>query len=487
MMQIATESNNASTMSASVIKHAKNIQGLAKLASRKSIMTMAAPGMYQYPLFTSNGIETEYLMAIAKGYQLTYAANVAVAYSLNPIMDRSETPQVSQFVQKFHQNDVSLLSSVNVDNMANFVHANESATGETPEITVESATVCNDQLSKQDLAVMSLTAWDDMENCLVMESLNDVYQPYTRTARIMKEKINMIQGAKDRKAAAMESSSNNQKSAKSFYDRAFSGPAATGIHSGKTEITQKRDDKGNWVDSTKKTVGDTPYVPNFTNGVVKNQQLEAMEPTMVNVQIVAHSKGDADGKSGQSVHNITLGVKVMPRVITSDLMIASMAEAAQGSHTIFRFMKNWTKGEKSTIDFVLGISAGKAKALEKNAKIEKRFLEQSRKRKKTGLLARFSKNEVLPTLSVVITSYEASKIKDMTGIDLTQLREAIALMNRYYLLSFGIFDTEHGTLQVMFDCDNEWSYTSIGALKANVDKTKDLFNQNEILRLFGRR
>ena len=207
---------------------------------------------------------------------------------------------------------------------------------------------------------------------------------------------------------------------------------------------------------------------------------------MVNVQVVAHGKGDSVNSGAQSVHNLTLGVKVMPRLLGSDLMIASMIEASQNSHAIFRFLK-WTKGEEKTLDFILGISASKKKALQKNARNEVLFLEQNRKRKKLSGIGRFLKNEVMPTMTIIITSYEASKIQEATGVDLTKLSEAIRLMNRYFLLGFGIYNTEQNVLQILFDCDTDWGYTTIGALKANVSKTNDVLNQNEVLRLLGRR
>ena len=61
------------------------------------------------------------------------------------------------------------------------------------------------------------------------------------------------------------------------------------------------------------------------------------------------------------------------------------------------------------------------------------------------------------------------------------------IMNKYYLLSFGIYDTEQNTMKVLFDCDADWSYTTIGTMRAGVNKTTDVMNQNAIYQLFGRR
>ena len=496
-MNIANEaiSNDIESAVGIVLSGAKNIQGLAKLSSRKSIMTMAAPGMYQYPLIASNGIETEYLMAIAKAYQLTFAANVATAYSLNPIMDRGKTPQLSDFVQTFHQNNPNLLAG-NIDGAATALGISLNSFLDVPEdveLAVESATVGS--ISKEDAVAMNLAAWDNVEDSLVMESLNDMYKPYERTERILKEKIAMIRETKERQKATEGLSDFNRKVAGAINqaDTAMHGSATSrltshGINPGTTTSSSKTYDPrtGKLKGETEKVDKKSPIISNFKNEVVRNNQLESMEPTMVNVQIVAFGGERGDGKGGQSVHNLTLGVKAMPRIIGSNLMIASMVEAVQDSHAIFKFLK-WTKGEQSTLDFVLGISASKKKALQKNAKNEVKYLEQGKKRRKINGIGKFLNNEVLPTVSVVITSYEASKIKEVCGVDLNDLKEAIKLMNRYYLLSFGIYDTEQNTMKVLFDCDTDWGYTTIGSLKANINKTNDVLNQNEVLRLFGRR
>lgn len=480
--------------SATVVKQLKNIQGLAKFASRKSIMTMAAPAMYNYPLIMSSSIPTDEAMSLAKGFQMTYAASVATAYSLNGIMDREETPQLSDFVQKFHQNDPNLLTA-NIQGAANKLGVQESYTSipEGSEITVESATVVEIP-SKLDALALSMAAMDNVEDGLVMESLNDMYKPYDRTRKILEDKISQIREAKLSGATEgvkdiFDADSGvlakvNQAVTDKEYDSNGREKGVTGITPGSTKRTKKDPKTGKTIEiiEDKKS----PVIRNFKNEVVRNSQLEAMEPTMVNVQIVAHGKSDANGGNGQSVHNITLCVKAVPRLIGSNLMIASMVEACQESHAIFKFLK-WTKGEIKTLDYVLGISASKKKALEKNAKNEVKFLEQQKKRKRINSVGKFVKNEVLPTTTIVITTYEAAKIKEACGVDLHDVTQAIKLMNKYYLLSFGIYDTEQNTMKVMFDCDTDWGYTTIGSLASALKKTNDMFNQNDVLRIFGRR
>ena len=102
-------------------------------------------------------------------------------------------------------------------------------------------------------------------------------------------------------------------------------------------------------------------------------------------------------------------------------------------------------------------------------------------------VGKFMNNEVLPTTTIIITTYEAARIKEECHVDLEVLQNAVKLLNSYYLLAFGIYDTEQGSLKVLFDCDTDWGYTNITSLKTSVNKTNDLLNQNEIIKIFGRR
>lgn len=482
------------------LKNLQRFQDIVKLGQRKSIMTMAAPGFYFYPLIASAAIDPEYLMSISKGFQLTYASSVATAYSLNRDFNRKYFPHASDYVKSFHQNNTKLINANIVAaastlglsmSMDSYIETDE----DEGKIAIE-ATVANNQLTSNDILAINLMAWEDPRDTLVMESLNDMVRPYNRTIKILEEKINTINKYETEKA--MEGKFGD------FMDQVHgainhnsTAHLATGLNPG-GRVTKEnivRDSKGRplinpktgEVQTTKTTIDKKPpIISSFKNEVVRNSQLEAMEPTVVNVQLIAYGGKDATGDSGQSVHNITLCVKVMPRILGSNLMIASLVEACEESHGIFKFLK-WTKGEIKTLDYVLGISGSKKRALQKNAKNEVRLFEQSKKRKAINGVGKFLSNEVLPTTSFVITTYEADKVKEACGVDLTNLTQAMRFMNKYYLLAFGIYDTEQNTMKILFDCDNDWGYTTIGSLKSAVSKTNDVLNQNEVLRLFGRR
>lgn len=503
-MNIANEVGNVNINVAEVDKKATKIfgrmrgaQDLLKLAQRKSIMTMAAPGFYMYPIVMSGGIDTSKQMEIAKAFQYTFASSVATAYSLNGTMDRKTTPQVSDFVKTFHQNDPKLINA-NLNGIAAALGVKESLINaddlEFIQYDVQSATAMENVLTLKDSFLIDLIAWEDVGSGLVTESLNDIYKPYTRTEHIIRERINDMKEARESASVATETISQGLDTFDKFADRVNRAASGDPRNNNATPITFKETYKNNknydpktgkLVSSQKETRSKT-YTPTSFNKVERVQNMTSLEPTMVNVQVVAHGEPDANGNGGASVHNITLCVKAMPRIINSSLMIASMVEACQDSHAIFKFLK-FTKGEVNTLDKVLGITASKKKALQKNAKNEVKFLEQSAKRKGKGLVGRFVRNEVLPTMTVIITSFEAEKIKEVCGVDLNRYEMAVKLMNKYYLLGFCIYDTEQDTMKVLFDADSDWGTTSFQSMTNATSNAKDMLSQNDVLRIFGRK
>jgi hypothetical protein len=218
--------------------------------------------------------------------------------------------------------------------------------------------------------------------------------------------------------------------------------------------------------------------------VVRNDKLSALEPTMVNVTITRHGVNTGNGPS-VFLQQITLGVKAMVRLVRSDLMVANMVEAAKNANAIFKFIR-WTKGEiKLVRDFIFGISEAKAAATANNS-MELRVLKSAKKRKSVNNISKFLNNEVLPSLAIIMTTSEIEQVKNICGVDLSQLYNALKLMNKYYLLGFGVYDTVTQSIQILFDGDDDFAYTTIGNMKSQENKDMNLTNTKDVLRMMGR-
>ena len=75
----------------------------------------------------------------------------------------------------------------------------------------------------------------------------------------------------------------------------------------------------------------------------------------------------------------------------------------------------------------------------------------------------------------------------MTNVDLNNFKDALKLLNKYFLLSIAIYDPDQNIVKFLFDCDTDWGVISVGTMKSVVAKTNDILNQNEIMRITGRR
>ena len=94
----------------------------------------------------------------------------------------------------------------------------------------------------------------------------------------------------------------------------------------------------------------------------------------------------------------------------------------------------------------------------------------------------------MPNLTVILTTYEVEAIKQVCGVDLSLLQNALSLINKCYFLAFGIYDSESETLQILFDGDPDFAYVTFDAMKSvNKNQSVDIANLQSVMRLMNRR
>jgi len=462
---------------------AKVASSISKMVGRNSIARMGKESTMQFPVLMSSNMNTEEAVTIARALEKQFAAWSVTMFSLRPVMDLDKFDDFSDFLKSFHNNDNIPSNFKAASNVLE--SATEPVEGETIFKTEEEAQPATEST---DTAIVSSTwaiesattigynqdagvgsaCWDITKEQLDMENLKDLYRPYERTAQILETKIGSMKTVK-------EAFSDDLNQAASDLDKLHNADKFTGLNGSNTNVRKD----GN-VTTTVRT--DATKEKSYTNSVVPNQRLTALEPTLINIQVVAHGKNSTG--PNQFTHNLTLGVKAMVRLVRSDLMIANIADATKNSNAIFKFIK-WAKGEVHFVrDVMLGIDSAKAKA--SNDKYENRLLKSSLKRKKINNFTKFLNNKVMPNLTVIITTYEALQIKELTGVDLTELHNVMNVMNKYYFLSFGIYDTEAQTLQIYFDGDEDFAWASIDAMKTQTNKDVNVKDAQNILKLMGR-
>lgn len=418
----ATDLKNTSRNINDAGKIAKLISASVK---RTSLTRMTQDSIFQFPVIISNGMpSTASIMDIAKGLERQFATLMLSAISMRSSYDVDRYPTVADYLGTFHSNK-NVPS--NIKAATNFL--------------LESATTLQHHPDMTDVA---LECWSDIENRLCMESVNDVYQPYIRTAALLTSRLEM----------ATEATSTNT------------------LHDVATAIGEHYDDRASMKEKSSK---DKPTVPTMPK--VDNAKISAMEPTMISATFIGH--GANQGKWEQTV---VLGIKTMIRLVRSDLMVENMCECAKGANVVFKFIK-WTNRELSFWkDVVLGISDAREDAVSK----DNRWARALQRRKKVSNVATWFDNKLLPNSTIIITSFEAAQIASECGVDLTQIYNVMKLVSKYFLLAFGIYNTETEILTMFFDGDSEFSDISISSLQSNNKKDVDLTNTKDVLKLIGR-
>ena len=107
------------------------------------------------------------------------------------------------------------------------------------------------------------------------------------------------------------------------------------------------------------------------------------------------------------------------------------------------------------------------------------WLKLLRERKMAQSINKILGKRLLPNASIVITESEALAIKEATGVDPHNPADVQKMMNRYFLLAFGIYDTENKLLDVMYDGESQFSTESIRELAAKNKKDTNLLAMNK--------
>jgi hypothetical protein len=195
------------------------------------------------------------------------------------------------------------------------------------------------------------------------------------------------------------------------------------------------------------------------NAIVKSDKLAAMEPTIVNINMVFYND------SAQWNQMINLGVKSMVRLVKSNLMVANMIEASK-DQGIFKFIK-WTKGEYGLHDLLLGFSEMKSSGV---GAARGNWLKALKNRKRLNNIYKLVDHRLLPNCTIIITDAEAEQVRLDCGLDLRSASVVKKIMSKYFLLGFGIYDTESKVLDIMYDSDQTFASYSLRALTSAIKK-----------------
>ena len=398
---------------------------IAKYVSNTSLTKLAKDSIFQFPVIISASIDNDEIFVMAKSFERSYASMMVSVISMSSYIDLNKYGKedyLVNFLRRFHSNT----------NIGGNIIASES-------ISISDANI----LPQENVVGVNIAAlWDSVYESVDNTSINDMYRPFKRTTRILED--------------ALE--------AGTFTKTITIGNTSIDNADTIAKIGQK-----NVVNNEGKPIRNSKS--DKFNQVVKSDYMTDMAPTMINVTVVA----DATGKGATWTQSVVLGIKAMVRMVKSGVMVNNMMDAFK-DRGLFKWL-SWTKGEISTAELIFG--AGKAMQDGYAAGKGDNWLKLLRERKMAQGINKLLGKRLLPNASIVITESEALAIKEATGVDPHNPADVQKMMNRYFLLAFGIYDTENKLLDVMYDGESQFSTESIRELAAKNKKDTNLLAMNK--------
>lgn len=450
--------------SARIIRKSKKNRSIARL-SKDSIML--------YPNIMSAGIPVPEAMTITKELEKQDAAMLLSIFSLNNAVDMNYYCSITDYLKQYHNNNdipevISTMDNLITTNTKLLKGAKESFVDLGPdEYAIETITAfiidnCNEDGTVICKPQVATECWDILEDQLNLQSINDVYKPFSRTEKAMEAIIDRYNDRLNRQ-----------------------GPQANrGINS-TTRRTQERRTDG---DTTTTVTTEEPSVVRTIDKnapkILNDKSLSNMEPTLVQCEFLMHGGKGIGAGAGTMIHTAIFGVKGMTRLVSSDIMIAEITKALVSSNPIFKFIK-WAKGENKLVrDLMLGLDDVKEDAMK--AKSGAKVFSTLRSLRRRNKIGRVTGNNVPATTTIIITDYEAEAIKQATGLDLYADEVGQKIIYDHFLLGFGIYNTESKVLSIMFDSYNSYMETTLGAMQSAAGKDVNLSNIKDVLKLIGR-
>ena len=194
------------------------------------------------------------------------------------------------------------------------------------------------------------------------------------------------------------------------------------------------------------------------NDVKKSNELI---PTTITNKIYFHNN---DGTLCYT--EVLYGVKCISHAIPSEELLYNLIKAVEEKRSLFKFIQ-WTTGEIAFFkDFLFTTDALKREAIGTNR--DSNWWRSLRNRARMSRLRRFtfSKKEILPNTTIVISMDEIEYLINSSGIDLYNNKKAVQiLLETFFLLGFVIVDGGAEIAHFFFDGEETFQSFSFSALE----------------------
>ena len=434
---------------------------------KTSVSALARDLILQYPVLISADIEYDDAIVLTKALELQYASLQVMVLSADTVfgVDPSTTAGVRDLLARYHSNN----DTPNMVSYAGNMIYNIGSIVSSMPMPLESA---DTEISLTSAKTIDFThtsdflesLWEKPVSASESTTLNDLYNP----SKALIDTVAKVAESAENIASANE--------AENFFQ------AAQHISNTDTQFNVRkvagRPQPGHSMyekDRDLRPGGDKPAA-----SIIKiEKEYSKLEPTMVELEFFVKNGDDSGLKKA------VIGISAMPRAIPSDVMRTNIIKAMQHDNTGFKFIA-WTRGEQKVVkDFLFNVTRIKEDAMAKS-RYDKWFA-ALRKRKRNAKAFRGSRQAINPLTSIIVTKNDVALIKQSSGFDLLDEETATKLMDSLYLLCFMVVDTDTGLVSSLLDGQRYFTETTVNHLKkSNKDKSNDLTNVREMLKLLGR-
>lgn len=472
-MSLESTAKDVATVANAVKEVADPIIKVQSATAKTSLMRLTKDQVFQFPLIMDADINDDEKFPMIKSIEKNYAAIVMTAIVNEGVVDRDKYDNINKFLRKFHNNN-----DIPFDALEG-------------ELNISEAIASEGYLPHRDLVEM----WDCVEEQLDSESINDMYLPYKRTATKL---TRAVESAK--LSIAMEADEQLFFKRTEYKKNVKTGTDLKDDFGAKVVLSNKDGDlvyqyieapeKGSkqYDDMVKKygdpkkmsewNIADTekPVADAKTRNhgeIVKDDKYNSLTPTILRMSIANKESGKKGGVTTWN-QELIIGVRAMPRLLPQSIMISNMVEAFK-DRAIFKFIK-WTRGEIKWADILFGISQAREDA---SMKSERRWMKILRKRAKKANGFRLGGYKLNPNCTIIITESDAHMIQEKCGVNPHDVTNVRKMMDKYFLLGFGIYDTEAKMLNIIYDGETEFTNYSMRSMIADSKKEANLLSMSK--------
>lgn len=405
--------------------------------NKKSITRGAKDATFQFPCLVVDTLPIDMANTIARTLDHVYATFTQTWLSANQTFDITIDPSPLTYLKKYHQN-------INFEAFKDFMIDEDDYDKYMEKVYDGSYKLF---LNKEGTyGVLFNVA--DKPTMQMMESHRDLLRSYLSDYDLHPLEV------------VKEDFSDDSMSATDFANKLIDNQIAEDNRKNKIATTGKRDNAPRLLDRDVKRSND-------------------LVPYAIEVRLAAVN----DKKQLVEYIDIVLGIKTILHPVPFDDMVTNIGSAMQNKSFMFKFLR-WTSGELSlTKDLILNLNEIKDNAVNVNNPSKTPFFATLKKLKKRRLGVRnlTVPHALLPTSTIVITSYEVDFINDHYGVNLRDARMGAKLLNALFLVGFIIVDEGTNTMSVIYDGDTSYQTYSLDVLERD-----NLMNSNKLSKEIGR-